>query len=483
MCKAPTGGGKDSVCTVPTRGGENSGCTVIDTSNLVQFKSVYIQEKVKDLPVGGRLRQFLPEWEKHGSHRLITGLIRDGYKLPFRECPDLSRVPCIISSYTGFDKQNALWTSIQDLLQKGAVKVVHTPESLGFYSRLFLVPKPGKRWRPVIDLSSLYKFLVIPKFKMETPESIRASLRKGEWVTSIDLTDTYLHMPIHTQSQKYLSFHFKGATYQFTSLPFGLASAPLIFTSIVKEVKLIALQSGIRLHQYLDDWLISAPSEQQCMVQTQKLLKLVKDFGFIVNLKKSELKPSQRFDFLGYHFLLDLDLVKPTQDRWTKLQEMFHRLSLKSVISARTLMSTIGLLASMEKTVKLGRIHMRPFQWHLKTHWKYPMPLDRLIPWNQKMIQHGEWWLDPQNVLQGEHLHPKEHEKLIFTDASNAGWGAHSDQNYTGGGWSLSEKHLHINLLEMKAVLLALQFFKTDCRNNQALIASDNTSVVAYINT
>ena len=85
-------------------------------------------------------------------------------------------------------------------------------------------------------------------------------------------------------------------------------------------------------------------------------------------------------------------------------------------------------------------------------------------------------------MLQGEHLHPKEHEKLIVTDASNAGWGAHSGQNSTGGLWSLSEKYLHINLLEMKVVLLALQFFKTDCRNNQVLIASDNTSVVAYIN-
>ena len=173
--------------------------------------------------MGSRLRQFLPEWEKDGSHRFITGLIRDGYKWLFRKHPNLSRVPCIISSYAGFDKQNALWTSIQDLLQKGAVEVVHTPESLGFYSRLFLVPKPGNRWRPVIDLSSLNKFQAIPKFKMETP---RASLRKGEWVTSIDLTDAYLHMPIHTQSQKYLWFHFKGVTYQFTSLPFGLATAP-----------------------------------------------------------------------------------------------------------------------------------------------------------------------------------------------------------------------------------------------------------------
>ena len=111
-------------------------------------------------------------------------------------------------------------------------------------------------------------------------------------------------------------------------------------------------------------------------------------------------------------------------------------------------MSTIGLLASTEKTVKLGRMHMRPFQWHLKTHWKYLMPLDTLVPWNQKMIRHEEWWLDPQNGPQGEYLHPKEHMilKLIFTDASNAGWGAHSGQNSTGGLWSLSEKHLHINL-------------------------------------
>ena len=183
-------------------------------------------------------------------------LIRHDAKFPFRERPKLSRVPCIISSYAGFDKQNALGTSIQDLLWKGAIKVIHTRDSLGFYSRPKQVPKPGNHWSPVIHLCSLNKFLAIPKFKMETQESIRASLRKGEWVTSIDLTDAYLHVPIHTQSQKYLRFHFKGVTYQFTSLPLGVATTPLIFTGIVKEVKLMALQSGIKLHQYLEDWLI-----------------------------------------------------------------------------------------------------------------------------------------------------------------------------------------------------------------------------------
>ena len=370
----------------------------------VQSHIVFIQDQVQkenNLKVGSRLKLFLPVWKNLGAHHSIQNLIAEGYKLPFRERPKLSRTPCIISGFSDLNKQSALSTAIQDLIRKGAIDIVQKPDSLGFYSRLFLVPKPGNRWRPVIDLSCLNNFLTIPKFKMETPESIRASLRKNEWVTSIDLTDAYLHIPIQPHSQKYLRFHHKGVSYQFTSLPFGLATAPLTFTNVVKEVRLLALQRGIRIHQYLDDWLVRAPSKEECQKQTQKLLNLIRDLGFIVNFKKSELVPSQRFDFLGYHFLLDLGLVKPTQDRWTKLQDMFRRLSSKSVISARTLMSTIGLLASTEKTVKLGRMHMRPFQWHLKTHWKYPMPLDTPIPWNQKMIRHGEWWLDPKNVLQG----------------------------------------------------------------------------------
>ena len=75
-------------------------------------------------------------------------------------------------------------TRIQSLLSKNAMERVENVNSLGFYSRLFLVPKSQQRWRPVIDLSRLNTFLLVERFKMETPESIRASLIPGEWVSS-----------------------------------------------------------------------------------------------------------------------------------------------------------------------------------------------------------------------------------------------------------------------------------------------------------
>ena len=95
--QSPLGGVK-TLCVQSPPEGEKTLCVQSqDISNQVQFQNVHIQEKVKKLP-GGRLRQFLPEWEKQGSHQLIIGLIKDGYKLPFRERPKLSAVMQALTS-------------------------------------------------------------------------------------------------------------------------------------------------------------------------------------------------------------------------------------------------------------------------------------------------------------------------------------------------------------------------------------------------
>ena len=200
-------------------------------------------------PVGDRLRSFRTDWLTNKCSDNLLNIITNGYVLPFISRPNLVRAPLIQSAYKALQKELALTTCIQSLLSKNAIERVENVKSLGFYSRLFLVPKPHQNWRPAIDLSRLNTFLLVERFKMETPESIRASLIPGEWVSSIDLTDAYLHIPIHPNSRKYLRFCHRSQVFQFTSLPFGLATAPQVFTMIVKEVKLMALSRGIRLHQ------------------------------------------------------------------------------------------------------------------------------------------------------------------------------------------------------------------------------------------
>ena len=157
-------------------------------------------------PVGGRLRSFRRDWQTNKCSPNVLNIITNGHVLPFLSKPNLVRFPLILSEYKARQKDQALATCIQSLLSKNAIERMENVKSLGFYSRLFLVPKPHQRWRPVIDLSRLYTFLHVEKFKMETPESIRTSLIPGEWVSSIDLSDAYLHIPIHPNSRKYLMF-------------------------------------------------------------------------------------------------------------------------------------------------------------------------------------------------------------------------------------------------------------------------------------
>ena len=81
-----------------------------------------------------------------------------------------------------------------------------------------------------------------------------------------------------------MRFHIQGQSCQFKALPFGLSTAPMEFTVVAKEVKLMALQRGIRIHQYLDDWLVRATSHQTCLQHTQTLVALCRELGWLVNI-------------------------------------------------------------------------------------------------------------------------------------------------------------------------------------------------------
>ena len=188
------------------------------------------------------------------------------------------------------------------------------------------------------------------------------------------------------------------------------------------------------------------------------------------------------FDFVGYQFDLLEGKVRPTLDRWVSLKTKIRDLLARRTCPVRHLMSLTGLLTATEKQVHLGRLHMRPIQWHLKNNWRVPESLEKVIPVPRSLHPHFKWWMVESNMLQGQPLHPLKHAVQIFTDTSKEGWGAHLNKHTARGNWSLPETKLHIKYLELKTVFLALKRFQAFCSDKIILVATDNTTVVSFIN-
>ena len=199
-------------------------------------------------------------------------------------------------------------------------------------------------------------------------------------------------------------------------------------------------------------------------------------------LQKIRVNTNSKIRLPGVQVRLDKGRGLTHRKKWLILTAAIEGLNNSQTTTPRILMSFIGILASLEKTVPMGRLHMRPFQWYLKTHWKYPQSLDKRIPCSEILKKHLVWWKNPKNVLTGCPLHVEEHNLLLFTDASIKGWGAHLGDLTISGLWSDTEANLHINILEMKAVFLAIRSFQSHLLNQRVLVASDNATVVAYLN-
>ena len=80
-------------------------------------------------------------------------------------------------------------------------------------------------------------------------------------MVKLDLKDAYYAISIDRFHRKYLAFQFQGVTYQFDCLPFGLTSAPRVFTKIMKPAIAWLRQLGCQMIRYIDDNLILASSE------------------------------------------------------------------------------------------------------------------------------------------------------------------------------------------------------------------------------
>ena len=365
---------------------------------------------------------------------------------------------------------------VGSLLRKGAIE---HEETLEFFSYLFLVPKKEGGRRPVINLKPLNQYIRKKPFRMTTLKEVGQSIRQGDWSITIDLQDAFLHVPMHKDYRRFPRFSWNEKIYQFCRLPFGLTSFPQVFTDITTPLVEFCRIRGIRVIFYLDDILVLASSRTLLCQHRDFVLKLLLDVGFKRNIKKCWLTPSQVFPYLGLDWnTIEMQVSLP-HSKLDQIRDMISVMEQTPTIKTRDCMVLLGKINYAATAIPLARLHCRPLQFCLP-RLTYDLSLsDSRMTLTQEARDSLRWWSSP--LLNGRSLKIHLPAQVISTDASLTGWGAQMGQLSIHGLWTNTEKQNHINYLELKTVLFALQHWLHQLKHQTVALQLDNTTAVAYL--
>lgn len=430
-------------------------------------------------PVGGRLQLFQVEWLQLSSSAWVKQAV-SGLKLQLTDRPPLTSASNSFDSARGCGahKRELIHKEVMSLREKQAIE--RAPSSPGFYGRLFLVPKKTGGFRPVFNLRPLNHFIQKESFKMATIRTVAAAIRPGDFAVSLDLKDAYLHIPIHKLHRKFLRFTFKGTSYQFKVLPFGLSSAPRVFTKLTRVVVLYCRRLAMRVILYLDDSLLLARPRQVALQHRDILLELLQRLGWVVNWAKSDLAPTQSWEFIGLQWSSRDMTVSLPQDKLQVIHSSADTmLQLPAHPTCRRVQRFLGRTNFAATAVPRAKLQVRALQRDLANAYKSSRDLFRPCPLSPAAQEELRWWLLPP--VTSVPLVPAQPTVTVASDASKSGWGAQWGAKQLAGIWSREEADQHINLLEMRAVLLALKEWAPLLRGKVIAWYADNKTVVAYL--
>ena len=408
----------------------------------------------------------------------VLGVVK-GYQLELVQTP--SQINPVVSKARSPTERQAISTEVEALLTKGAVRKVQ-PQPNQFTSRLFVVPKKDGSLRPVINLKPLNTYMANHHFKMEGILKVKDLLKKGDWMCSVDLKDAYLSVAIAEHHRKFLRFVWEGNTYEFTCLPFGLCSAPRIFTKLLRPVVAHLRFLGLRMVVYLDDILLMAGDRKTLLKQVHQTITLLEVLGFTVNRPKSVLDPCQQITYLGFQVdSLLMQLLLP-EEKIQLIVTDCKRMLTKGTIAAQELASVIGRLSATRLAVLPAPLYTRHLQHQMIQSQRSRSSLHGNITLSQASLNEAHWWIHHLQKWNGRDIIQPPPDLTIQSDASLLGWGAVCNGTRTGGHWSDQEKALHINSLELLAGSFAVKAFTKHNSKIRVLLQMDNSTAVSYVN-
>lgn len=272
-----------------------------------------------------------------------------------------------------------------------------------------------------------------------------------------------------------------GELYVDTVLPFGLRSAPKIFSAVADAVEWMGLQAGISfLLHYLDDFLtMGRANTTECKQNLDRLVDLCHRLGLPLKWEKLE----AILVFLG--ILLDtlkLEMRLP-EEKMQELKALISTWLSRQAGKKRELLSLIGKLSHAAKIIVPGRIFLRRMldTTHKAKH------LDHWVHLGHEFKSDLAWWHCFIEVWNGrgmmQSVSAKWSPSVSFsTDASGRwGCGACWEDKWLQCAWEGAWEDKSIAVKELLPILLAVAMWGPWWQGRQGLVYCDNMAVVNII--
>jgi len=432
---------------------------------------------LSSLPPSGKLPHCLRNWQAITADRWVLQTVQ-GYCLELECTPHQQTPPCPLVNP---QHQLAVQGEVQKLLDKQAI-VCTAPCPQQFLSRLFLVSKKDGSFRPVVNLKPLNQFMTKCHFKMEGINMLKDLLLRNDWMASLDLKDAYFSVAVREEDRKYLRFSWAGQTFEFQCLPFGLSSAPRVFTKLLKPIVAFLRRQGIRLVIFLDDMVVLAQSKEDLEAQMSQISQMLCLLGFTINWEKSQLTPSQLTQFLG--FLIDSQnmMIRLTKEKTELLVQTCRAARQQGRLSVRDLSRLIGRMTATIPAISQAPLWYRNLQNVKNQALRMSGSYEAVVALTQGALEELDWWTTVMASCNGRSVLNLEADLIMESDASQLGWGAVCSGIRTGGLWFPTERQAHINCLELTAAAFAVKAFARNKKDAHIHLKLDNQTAVAYIN-
>ena len=253
-------------------------------------------------------------------------------------------------------------------------------------------------------------------------------------------------VPLSKQSREYVRFEWEGSLYEFLCLCIQLGPAPRLFIKVIKVPVSILSKLYTRIIVYLNDFLILGKTLKETILSRDTVIYLLQNLGFVINLKKSVLHPTQSIEFL----VIIMDLVEMTvslpQEQVESISKRYHQDILSMLeVSIKNLAKHLGTLSSTALAIlpaPLYRKYLQRQQIHslcLKRDYNSKVALEPLCK------EELNWWISNLRLSNGRSVISHQVELLIQSDTTKTCWGAFCQKTSIGGAWSQAEQALHMN--------------------------------------